>query len=300
MKQDKKAIFGYTLLVLAIIIIAYNTQLSISFTAGPNYRNVTIDTRVNITNARPEIMSINVDQNIVLTAGSTKTVYCNVSVRDWNNYTDINTTTAELFHSTSSYGAADDNNTHYTNNNCGVSGQAGNFKNFTCTFDVLYYAEPGTWNCSVFVNDTYGFNDTGFNTTTVQQVLALNVTPLIDYGDMAVDSYSNNETANVTNIGNVPINISVKGYGATEGDGLSFVCQVGNITIDNEKWSTSPADNYLAKTALSNNFANMSLTVDKQTVPNTLMINTTYWELYVPPNPYGECNGSIVFQAESS
>jgi len=302
MKQTNKAkaIF-YSVLFLAIFVLIYNVNFGYSWSAGLNYRNVTIDTRVNITNAAPEIMSININPSVTLVAGSTKTVYCNVSVRDWNNYTDIDTMNATLFHSSSSESAADDNNTHYSNSNCAIGNQGGNWKNFTCSFDVYYYAEPGTWNCSAYVNDSYNYIDTAWNTTTIQQVLALNVTPVLDYGNLAVTDYSGDKTANVTNIGNVPINVSVKGYGQTENDGLAFVCQVGNITIDNEKWDLNSGTPYVGKTALTGSFVDLTgLTVNKQTIPGNQITNTTYWELYVPPNPFGLCNGNIVFQAEAS
>ena len=293
---------SYLLIILAIITVVANIDLTVSFSVGENYRNVTVDTRVNITNAAPEIINISLDQNIVLNAGSIKVVECNVSVRDWNNYTDIKNASAVFYHTTlSSENAADNNNTHYTNNNCSVISEGGLWKNFSCTFNVYYYAEPGTWNCSVVVYDYSDYNDTGYNITTVEQVLALNVTPVIDYGNLAVTDTSANKTANVTNIGNVPINISVKGYGAVEGDGLAFVCEVGNITIENEKFSASPSDDYAAKTALSSNFQPITgLTINKQIDPAILKTNTTYWQLYVPPNPFGACNGSVVFQAEAS
>jgi len=60
---------------------------------------------------------------------------------------------------------------------------------------------------------------------------------LIDYGDMAVGATSTVQEANNTNIGNRRINISVYGYGHTPNDGLAMNCTIGNISVENEKFS---------------------------------------------------------------
>jgi len=287
------------LLFLALALLAYNAVFSFSYSVGPNYRNVSIDTRVNITNAAPEIMAVTLSDPVTLSAGSTQLVECNVSVRDWNGYADINLTNATFYHSTSTAGAADDNNTHYANSSCAIAGQGGDYRNFTCGFYVEYYALNWTWTCNATTWDNSSYNDTTWNTTTVSGILALNVSPLIDYGDLAVGDTSANMTANVTNIGNIPINISVAGYGNVSGDGLAFVCDVGNITIDNEKFSADVAADYAAKTSLATAYQDFGFTIAKQDTPGVTKTNTTYWQLYVPPNPFGQCNGTVVFQAES-
>jgi len=93
----------------------------------------------------------------------------------------------------------------------------------------------------------------------------------------------------------------VYGYGNVSGDGLAMVCDQGNITIDNERYSVDIADTWATKTQLSGAGTQISnLTISKQTVPATPIINVTYWQLFVPPNPFGVCNGTVVFQAESS
>jgi hypothetical protein len=74
----------------------------------------------------------------------------------------------------------------------------------------------------------------------------------------------------------------------------------GNISIANERFSTNASATYAQMTPLSTSFQNLTgLTVTKQN-DTTLRTNTTYWQLYVPPNPFGQCNGTVVFQAELS
>ncbi|MBR9702856.1 hypothetical protein GOV10_02380, partial [Candidatus Woesearchaeota archaeon] len=278
------------------------SSLSSGYTIGPNYRNISVDTQVNITNSNPVITSISLSEpaNITLNAGGTYTLECNVSVRDYNNWDDIDTVNATLLREGTAYGAALNNNTIYRNSSCTRYQQGGFYANYTCAFDVLYYSEPGAWNCSVYVNDSYDVQHNATNQTHIDGFLALNVTTLIDYGQMDIGQTSLNKTANITNFGNLPINVSVYGYGATGGDGLAMVCTVGNIPIVNEKYSPVLTDDFAAKVSLSGTPTQIvALTTPKQTT-NNQVINTTYWQLYIPPNPAGLCNGTVVFQAEAS
>jgi hypothetical protein len=291
---------GLTVLLLLVIVVSYNALFSFSYSVGPNYRNVSIDTRVNITNAGPEVRLVTLPQpGILLTAGGITAVTCNVTVEDYNGASDINYTSAVFYHSSSTPGAADDNRSHYTNTNCTETGAGGDFKNFTCEFNVTYYAYNGTWTCNATAFDAR-YNGTGSNTTTMFEILALNVTTqVIDYGNMSVGDTSGNRSANVTNLGNVDINVSVRGYGATDFDGLAFDCERGSISVENQRYSLNVGDDYASKTPLSSTFTHMGLTIPRQAASGTPPTSETFWQLYVPPNPFGECNGTLVFQAES-
>lgn len=292
--------FLRVLLAGALFLFSF-LAVSEAYEIGPNYRNISIDTRANITNAAPEILNITVESPVTLNAGSTYPVTCNVSLRDWNGAATLDTINATYFHSSSTLNSANDNNTHYSNSSCSQTALDGFYANYTCTFDVYYYALPNTWNCTVFVNDSSGFVSNETIEGSVNDLLALNVTNPIDYGDLAILDFSSDETANVTNFGNVPINVSVYGYGSTTGDGLAMVCDQGNITVDNQRYSVASAVPWGSKTPLTGTNAQIpNLTISKQTLPATPITNTTYWQLYVPPNPFGVCNGTIVFQAESS
>ena len=311
-KDNRKRTVGLILFALFAAILIYNSLFSFSYSVGPNYRNVSIDTTVNITNAKPEVLLVIIDDPVVLNAGGVKTVNCNATVRDWNGWDDIQNVTA-VFWDNSSVNQFDpnDNNDHYTNGNCTNTGNDGNYTAFfTCNFSVWYYANPGSnWMCNVTATDSYVFNASVgssnwlYNTTTVSVLLALNVSPtLIDYGNMAVgDTSVNSEQANITNFGNSDINISVKGYGATENDGLAFVCAIGNISIANERYSLNATDAYTNYLPLASSFTSIpQLTLPQQTNDAVQVLNSTYWKLYVPPNPFGICNGTVVFQAEAA
>ncbi len=314
----KKTTFTQTIpLALLSAFILFAIIASVTHAAnliGSNNRNVTVHTTVNITNSKPEITAVTVFQetnislrNITLSAGSTRIVTCNATVRDWNGYNDIINVNATLYDMINSNNdAADDNNTHYTNANCTNGGNGVNYTvNYLCTFNVYYYANNGTWNCNTTAMDNATKIGWNANTTVFYPLYALNVTDGIDYGNVAVEDYSATVTANVTNFGNRPINVSVEGYGVTRGDGLAMTCLAfgapsGNITVANERFSASNVA-WGSKIPLTSTAQNISgLTVDKQTVPGTLMLNTTYWQLYIPANPGGNCTGYVIFQAESS
>jgi len=311
MRKKQTIMYSILALVLVFTIFFLTPQISkAANTPGPNYKNVTVWTHVNITNSKPEVLQVIITQdtnfslrNITLNAGLTRNVICNATVRDWNGYTDIYNINATLWDVRTSYNnATDNNNTHYTNYNCTNTGNGANYTvNYICNFSVLYYANNGTWSCNVTAVDTY--NKTGYlgNTTVIYPLYALNVTDGIDYGNVAVEDTSLEKTANVTNFGNMPINLTLEGYGVRQGDGLAMNCSLnGNITVDNERFAISSGA-FGTKTALSSSAQTVnSFTIPKQTLPATQIINATYWQLYIPPNPAGNCTGFVIFTATAS
>jgi hypothetical protein len=275
---------------------------------GNNYKNVTVQTHVNITNSKPEILNVTVYEalnfsarNITVSAGAIKTIYCNATVRDWNGFNDITFLNASLWHiATSSFSAIDNNNSHYTNSSCTLNASVSSNEGwYVCSFDVLYYANNGTWNCNVSIVDVSETTNFGNGTTIFYPVYALNVTDGIDYGNVAVEDYSINATANITNIGNMLINVTVEGYGARRGDGLAMNCSLGgNITVSNERFSASETD-WTSKISLSSIAQSLqNLSMSKQTT-GTLVTNSTYWQVYVNStnNPAGNCTGYVIFTA---
>jgi hypothetical protein len=279
---------------------------------GPNYKNVTVWTHVNITNSRPEVLNVTVydsdnssRRNVTLNAGMYKNVTCNVTIRDWNGYPDISNVNATLWHfPTSTFGSSDNNNTHYTNTNCTDSGNGlGFIVNYLCYFEIIYYANNGTWMCNSTVIDNQSSTNYGNGSTIFYPVYALNVTDGIDYGSLAVEDFSGNVTANITNLGNMAINVTVEGYGGRKGDGLAMNCSLwGNITVANERFSTQQDADWALKIPLNGSAQFLpNLTIMKQNDSN-LVVNSTYWQLYVDSAnvPGGNCTGYVIFTAIAS
>ncbi len=308
MKDTSRYVFMVFVIVLLFIIVLLPSSIAPNI-VGSNYKNVTVMTKLNISNSRPEILSMIVYDatnsslfNITVNAGAFKTISCNASVRDWNGFSDITNVNATLYHITNNSIGPDNNNTHYTNTSCNLNASTGTYTGwYVCNFDVIYYANNGTWNCNVTLKDTKNSTGSLYNSTFLYGVYALNITDGIDYGSLLTGDFSNNLTANITNFGNMGINVSVEGYAFTRGDGLAMNCSTnGNITVGNEKFSTSQVD-YASKIALTSSPALIpGLTISKQ-INDTVVVNTTYWQLYVDSTnvPAGICTGFIIFSAEA-
>mgnify|MGYP005838493555 CR=1 FL=1 len=293
-----------------VVSLVYKAAFITSYSYGSNYENVTIDTQVNITNAPPTVLTVTIDEevngldNITLSAGQTRSIYCNVTVRDWNGYDDVNMTNATLWDDDSvNMGDVDDENNHYTNSSCTNVGNDGTYLSYwQCAFDVYYYANNGSnWKCNATALDDSNFTDSNYNTTTINPLYALNIsTQSIDYGDVPVEGTSDNQTADVINFGNMDINVSLWGYAKNPGDNLAFNCSLnGNISIGNERYGLNPVDDWNAKTNLSSTATDLGLTITKQTALGVPKQNTTYWQVYIPAdeNPAGFCTGNVVFEA---
>jgi hypothetical protein len=275
--------------------------------------NVTVESRVNIGNAPPVVKSININGgSIVLNANATKLVNCSIVVEDYNGQDDIINITAEIFDNTASgKGLANDNNKHYANNTCNISyGYGDEYQVLaTCLFDMWYYSNPGTWNCSIAVMDSADFSVNDSNTTVVQTLLALEVPTTIDYGTVNATEVSNENITNVTNVGNVMFNLSFSGYGYALNDNLSMNCTLGslkNISVQHEKYNvtaTNPGVLNLSETngAYRNLSASAKINMfnlDYRTLDNTNDVsNLTYWRIYVPLGVAGSCQGNIIFGA---
>ena len=177
--------------------------------------------------------------------------------------------------------------------------------NVSCTFNVLYYANNGSWSCNVTATDsnsTYGSENLS---STVNGLVAIELSSqLIDYG--GVESGQNSSQfpfINMTNVGNLNLNISVTGFARSSGDNLSMNCSQGNISIDRERYSFLNNSVYLNMTMLTNN----SVTVQNLTVlqrVNDAAItndrNVTYWGIGLPVGLKGNCSGFVSFTGSAS
>ena len=283
-----------------LLFVSFQSLLVTSY----NYEHVNVTTRANITNAAPEILEVLIDQDITLNAGGIKTIYCNATIRDWNGWDDLESVNATFYHSSSFSGDVDNGNTHYTNASCDFDQlDVGNpyLASAVCSFEVVHYANNGSWSCNVSTKDLYeaqDFTDWLVNTTSVNELFALNVTDVIDYGDLAVMDFSLDIPATITNFGNVDINVSVMGYGEVEGDGLGLVCEEGSdISVENQRFSLGSGSDWLTMTALSSSQQDAGLTLLQPTDVTNPVQSVIYWRLFVPPNPFGECVGTIRFTA---
>lgn len=249
----------------------------------------------------PSILQVNPDYSITLNAGTTKKVNCNATVFYGNGANEIAEVNGTFFRTNITEENQEDNNTHYSNASCISTGALGNVSNYTCSFYVYYYAFNGTWNCSIHVFDDYGGEGNDSGISDINPLYALNLSDVtLDYGDVSPGTYSSDESIAITNYGNMPINVTVKGYGGdnpVSGNGYSFSCSSGaNITIDNQRYSELSGRTFAQKKQLTSSEVHLNMTILKQMLPSVPVSNNTYWQIYVPPRPdLANCNGTIVF-----
>ena len=141
--------------------------------------------------------------------------------------------------------------------------------------------------------------------TTINQLFALNIsTSIIDYSNLQANQTSQNVTVNISNVGNMPMNISVYGFGGDNesvGTGLSMLCQINNISISFERFSTNTTSDYNSNKQLLASPQDIGLTIPAKTNASEIRVNSTYWQFMVPPQAqsFGQCTGSVVFMAQS-
>jgi len=302
--------------IVTIVILFFGVSLTTDSVFGANVTNATVIARVNVSNTEPNLYLVKIDspldanKNIDLTANAAANVVCNGSFQDINGFDDIKNVSATFYDITVASNAADDNNTHYSNTSCGtcsvVAGTNNQNGSCLCQFAVQYYANPTNWQCNMTINDSGGIvrsqNSTFY---IINEVLGINVeSSILDYGNITVTQTSNPTRQNVTNGGNIPINITVRGFGGSNesiGQNLSMVCETGtNITFGNQRFypgnNTAFGDMYNLTNKTRQIF---NLTVPQRTTDSGLgnSSNATFWRLQIPLGASGICNGTIIFGA---
>lgn len=306
MKHLTHALFFCLALIFGGAFIALSSIFS-----SHAYDTSTVSTTLNVTQNLPVIYSmvINYGNPINLSEGNYYEVMCNITIVDYNGQADLEKVNATFFRNNGTgangfgvYGAEDNNSRYHTNCTYDSTIDASLFA-YNCTFNVTYHAFNGSWNCTSWLNNTLNTPVNGTNSSEIIALFAMNVTDVIDYGDMSVYDTSSVRSVNVTNWGNMPLNLTVYGYGGDSnvtGANRSFICPNGyssNITVDNERWSIVGDVLWGLMTNLTSGPVLIdNLTIQKQSTDVNIW-NTTHWKLYVPPNPFGSCNGTIVYEA---
>jgi hypothetical protein len=299
------------LVILTLILFSGSALLS-SNVLGLNITNATVITRVNITNTEPSLYYVAaINAPIDLTAGTTTNVLCNGSFTDYNGYDDVTNVTGTLFRDSVLSTSPDDNNTHYTNSSCQSSCQAvpgtGNVNgSCTCTFPVQYYAQNGSWRCNMTISDSFLLNSSRESSLfTINEVIGISVeSPVLDFGNLSATQTSPPTRENVINTGNIPLNVTVRGFGGddeTIGNNVSMICEAGsNLTFGYMRYSQyndTPYMDMINVTNQTTHFVNLSIPkrVDNAALGNST--NSTWWRLQIPLGPAGVCNGTVVFGA---
>jgi len=252
-------------------------------------RNLTVDVDL-----APIVRNISIIDSIELVAGGTKLIICNTTVEDPDGATEIDSVEGILYKVNYEYGE-DNGSNHYTNTSCQLINSGTTVANYSCGFNLKYYAEPGEWKCKIIVKDIYGLNDTAQQNTSIKELFAADITPLyIDYGDLrpgynsTVDQY-----LTISNKGNKEIDIAVTGYAISYGDGYAMICDRGNITINYERYSLQSGLEYGSMSPLTTNLYQIDEFNLEPRTDNSESTKNIYWKLGMPKGVKGNCSGYV-------
>ena len=274
--------------------------------AGANVTSDSSFITMNVTNTEPIIYNVTFNtSSITLTPGNRTTVNCTASIWDYNSVNDIVVVNATLYdRSASTNDATDDDNFHYTNRTCNLNSTIGGSNtnaSFVCLFGVNYFTNNGSWVCNVTTMDGANISSSNNAELNVETLLAIDVPTTTSYGNTSVNSYTGSNIT-VTNVGNVDFNITLLGYGSNDavtGNETSFLCELGNITITNHRfsyidtnWSTMTPLNYSSR-----NLGNITFPQRQNDTDYGPDRNNTIWRVYIPNSIGGFCNGTVVFNA---
>jgi len=309
-------------LVYGMLLCILGIYLLVTLTGGGSasyYDNTSIESRVNVTNKNPTVSQVNMYRlsnmaqvSIDLTEGVTTTIICNATVEDWNGWNDIAAVNATIYDQASfNSNSPNDNNSHYYQGACSNSALNVTSQMYSCSFEVWYFANNAAWNCNVSARDLSNTTTNAIDATnpTFTMLAALNLSArIMDFGNMQpgdITTDAAEPVINVTNSGNVNINLSVDGFGVTDGDGLAMNCTVGNISLSFLRYNVSNDQSYLTNmwNLTDNKLASgipgyiINRRVDDTDYVKLNSTNSTYWKLLVPMGVKGFCNGTVTFSA---
>jgi len=320
----KNRVRSHLLLFLELVIVgvAIVWFFPSNILAGVGSPNATVITSMSIANTAPDVTNVSLDDPITLVPNSTILVTCMAVVEDFDSDTDIVAVNATLYDPLSSFALdTDDNNHHYTNSSCTFETSYGTFNGYdddsyralaNCSFELWYYANAGSWVCNVSAFDTSSSLGINTDTGTVSQLLALGLPDTLDYGLVNATDISVENMTNITNYGNVAVNLSLEGYGVTVGDGLAMNCtlgSIGTISIEHEKYNLTASNTSVltlgqADSIYTNLTTNPTIRFFNLTWRSNDSVNDVwkpaYWRMYVPLGVAGNCTGNIIFGATTA
>ena len=252
-------------------------------------------TSVTVGNAVPTVsnVSLNAGANINLTENTTTLVTATGTVSDANGYSDITSVICRAYRS----GVSGGPDCTLDNNNCyqvtgATSSCAGNDCTATCNFNIYFHADPTDtgspwaaehWVAWIKAIDSQNASSSATNTTqTIEMntLLALDVTPTINYGTMApgVTTDPLSVLATATTTGNAAIDANISG---TQMCTDYPTCAGSTIATSSQRYATSSvawANGYI----LSGTPTLLEFVTGKPTTSPSNQAQSTYWGISIP------------------
>ena len=251
----------------------------------------------------PTVGTITPTDSVSLAESSIVTVWCNATITDDDGFADVMNVNATLWNpAATTEDAADSGDNHYTNASCTLSGGDGTTVNAACAFSMQYYADPAEWTCKLTAADNTSATGTNnITTVTLNGLKALSTDSTVAFSELALGATSGEQSITVTNTGNTQIDVSVDGYGSSDGDGYAMTCSIGGseIPLSKIKYNlTSGQDFDTTMTSLTDIaviLADFDLVKTTDGTPSTKAI---FWKLRMPSSDVGgSCSGKIVVTA---
>jgi len=256
-------------------------------------------------NQPPSLLFIEVDDlytgisnEIDLTVGGLTPVFCNITVYDGEGSSSILNAGATFYNSLNQSDDPDNNNTHYTNNDCTFisEDEGAKTKTFSCVFNITYYANNGTWICNATGYDTGGLLGSSIDQVNINELYAIGFTSNVTFPEIELGSTSSDVISTITNVGNVEIDLGIDGYATTDGDGIAMNCTEGNISFNDFRYDLLPAQNFDVMTPITDDLVNLTtFNLAKQTT--AISNKNVYWKVRPSPFTAGTCQGIVVYTA---
>ncbi|HLP80217.1 MAG TPA: hypothetical protein VK158_06265 [Acidobacteriota bacterium] len=262
-----------------------------------------IPTTVDI-NADPRVATITFTDadggNIQLSRFDNASVTCYGTIYDDDGYTDIISLNASFFGLNSTISSAPSSGTKYVNTSCTITNGAGPTADFECNATVHHHTEPGSWNCTVMVQDAYGVNGSNSTLQTVDTFMSIDVpTELIDFGTHAHgnDSGTNDYSILINNSGNVRFDVLLDAYSLTgvDADVNAMACDVGDLPVASILWNLTPGTDASLKTPFTDSPQTADINLDQTAFGATAYTtDNIYFGISIPMSGQsGTCTGFI-------
>jgi len=286
-----------------------------TYTVATLYAKITYE----IANQAPSVanISLNGGTTISLVESVTTSVQAVASTTDENGQSDITSVIGRIFRSgvTSSESCTLDDNNCYEDLTCVTSSCTGAATSChaTCSFDVWYYAEPtdGTvsqpdetpwsaehWVAWIKAIDSSNASSSATNsseTVDVGSLLALDVSPPIDYGELSPEQKNDplDKTTTITNTGNCSLDLTLYGLDMTSGG--------DTIVVGKQKYATSSETYALSTSLLVSPGAELELDLPKTTASSSPATDDVWWGIEIPAGQsFGTYSGTTTFEAKKN
>src|SRR3972149_8785737 len=225
----------FVVIVILMLIPVSSANIFSDFFGKITGRATSDTTALNITvgNSAPTISLVEAIADTDPVIGSTRAIIFNFTATDSDGAGNINTSTAAGYFQRAG-------ETTRSNTSCSSWASAGNNANFTCTIDMWYYDQAGSWTVNVTIQDnSQAYAENSSSTFTYNLLTAMNMSPNalnwpspINLPDTDTGSADNPITIN--NTGNaVNLNINITAFNLRGEITTTQFIFANNFTISN-------------------------------------------------------------------